>query len=134
MAGIQWSETYSVGVPALDEDHKRLIDIINRADAAYAERESADSIINELEDYARYHFAREEDLLVEAGYAELAEHKREHSDFIAWLDAVQKTSRYAPEANFDIAKTAGDFLKDWLITHILATDMKYKRTLAPPEA
>ncbi len=130
MAKIQWSDTYSVGVPILDEDHKKLIDIINRADEAYERGKAADGIIGELEDYARYHFSREEEMLKSVDYLELDDHKREHGEFIEWLGAVQKVAKVAPEANFYVAKTAGDYLKKWLIIHILASDMKYKDVLS----
>ncbi len=130
MAKIQWSDTYSVGVPILDEDHKKLIDIINRADAAYERGTTAGGIIGELENYARYHFSREEEMLRSVDYPELNDHVLEHGQFIEWLGAVQKSARMAPDTNFYVAQTARDYLKKWLITHILASDMKYKDVLS----
>ena len=130
MAKIQWSDTYSVGVPILDEDHKKLIDIINRAVEAYERGTAAGGIIGELEDYARYHFSREEELLRSVDYPELNDHVLEHGQFIEWLGAVRESARMAPDTNFYVAQTAGDYLKKWLITHILATDMKYKDVLS----
>ena len=130
MAIIEWSDSYSVGVPALDDDHKRLIDIINRVEEAERKGASVPWVLEDLEDYARGHFRREEERMAAADYPGLAGHRERHQAFVEWLDTVRKTYAMDPEAQFHLAATVKDYLKNWLINHILATDMEYKEYLA----
>ena len=65
MAFLKWSEKMSVGVPALDADHKKMVDLINGLSKTMNEGGSVDEVcqaINALVDYARYHFEMEERL------------------------------------------------------------------------
>lgn len=126
---IEWRDSYSVGVPVLDEDHKQLISIINRVSKAASKKTPADWAIGELQDYARDHFAREEKLLEAAGFDGFDAHKREHKSFIDWLNTVKSTYRIDREAEFYLAETVSAYLRDWLNHHILETDMKYKGTI-----
>ena len=129
MAALQWSETYSVGVSILDEDHKRLIEIINRANDAIAQKSSAEWLVQELKDYAHIHFAREEEMLMSANYPDIEEHQRQHGQFVEWLETVERTFRFTPGAYHLVGEAVSSYLNDWLINHILVTDMEYKDAL-----
>lgn len=130
MALIEWVESYSVGVDQLDADHKRLIDIINRIDAAQAASRSISWAIGELADYARYHFEREEKMMQDAAYSDLEKHQRRHEEFLEWLRSVQVSLRMVPDAQFHIGSDVRDYLGRWLTKHILVEDMSYKGELA----
>lgn len=130
MALIEWTDAYSVGVDALDADHKSLIDIINRVDEAQKARRSISWAVGELSDYARHHFSREEEMMKAAGYADLDEHKKRHREFLDWLRSVQVSLRMVPDAQFHLGADVRDFLGRWLTEHILVEDMKYKGELA----
>jgi hemerythrin len=86
--------------------------------------------MEQLTDYARSHFAREEEMLEAADYADLADHKRQHGAFIEWLESVKRTYTMSPEAHGYISETVRDYLKNWLVKHILTTDMEYKDVLS----
>lgn len=129
---IEWTEAYSVGVDRLDADHKRLIDIINRIDEVERSNRSVSWAIAELADYARYHFAREEQMMTEAGYGEAAPHRERHLEFLAWLRSVQVSLKVAPDVQFHLGDDLRDYLVRWLTEHILVEDMKYKGELTPP--
>ncbi len=129
MALIEWQESYSVGVAKLDDDHKRLIDIIRRVDEADKAGRSVQWVLEELRSYAEYHFRGEEERLAAAGYPDLEEHKREHHAFVEWLTTVERTYNMAPDAAFHIAETVNDYLSEWLTHHILLIDMQYKGKL-----
>jgi len=129
MAKLEWQDSYSVGVSDLDDDHKRLIDIINRVARAERDNEPVDWVLEELEDYARVHFAREEERMQAAGYPGFDAHVEKHREFVEWLRAVERTYKLSPETESYLADSVNAHLTDWLTRHILETDMAYKGKL-----
>jgi hemerythrin len=67
---VTWDESYSVKVSQCDADHKKLFELINTLhDAMLAGDRKAvvAQVIDELTDYATYHFAREDAMLEKRG-------------------------------------------------------------------
>ena len=126
MKRFEWTEEYSVGDPDIDEDHRGLFELIERLQHAPYTDELIAEIIGELEDYARHHFAREEELMARVGYPGLDAHAREHREFVEWLDTVKSTYRRAAESPFEVGDVVNTFLKRWLTRHIMEQDMKYR--------
>ena len=126
MAFLNWKNNYSVGVLELDQQHRRLIEIINELHSTMAagnDRARLQKVMEQLTEYTIYHFRFEESLMQRHGYPNLAEHKRVHAAM------EQRVAEFAQA----ISVTTGsysiqllDFLKQWLTRHILETDMKYK--------
>jgi two-component system cell cycle response regulator len=84
MIRFQWDEGMSVGVESIDQDHRRIIDIINQLSEAFEKgsgREVVVGLFDRLEEYASTHFAREERLMEEAGFPGLQEHAAQHKSF-----------------------------------------------------
>lgn len=131
MAYIAWDDAMSVGVPVLDADHQRLIRLLNAYVEALENDEGlmvTDSIFAALGDYVQSHFAREEEILAEAGYADLEAHKQAHRDLEARFAALRDSYVLNPDKRAE--KAVEDFLIDWLTSHILKTDMRYKDVVA----
>lgn len=130
MLPIQWRESYSVGVPALDTQHRRLLEIINELAEVTTAGGQSDLFFAALDALARYaenHFADEERILRDTGYPALAEQEQEHDHFITHV--LQTTEKL----HLKQAKLPGetvDFLKKWFIEHILGKDQEYKPFLA----
>ena len=121
---IVWSEHFSVGVPAMDEEHKKLIAMLNQL-RHRDETGTAFNIVMQMFEYASVHFKHEEELLAHVGYSELETQKREHAAFLA------KTSSFS-ESNMDDPALCDDllvYLLKWMVHHILEEDMKYKRCI-----
>lgn len=125
MAFLNWTEKMSVGIESIDDQHKKLISQINavvdnilvpgKADKSF------DQIMDELILYTKKHFAFEEDLFATHNYAETADHLNHHERLRSGLVShVDKFRR----GQLDQAQLL-EFLKDWLIKHIMETDMKY---------
>ena len=129
MALIEWQDSFSVGIDKMDADHKRLFDIINRVDEAEKAGKSVQWALEDLRNYTEYHFKREEERMTAAAYPEIDEHKREHTAFVEWLVAVERTYNLSPDAHFHIAETVNEYLRDWWTHHILLIDMQYKGRL-----
>jgi hemerythrin len=127
---MQWTEKLSVGVAVLDEDHKKLVGMVNELyDAMQAGhgKEKLGPILNQLVQYTRMHFAREEKFFSETGYADSAAHKQQHEALTRQVLEVQK--KYAGGEVATLSVEVMHFLRDWLVKHIQGSDQSYRAHL-----
>jgi len=127
---VEWTDRLSVGVPQLDDDHKTLIDIINRVLATERQGGSVKWALGELAAYANDHFTREERMMEAAGYPDLEAHRRTHKAFIEWLRSVRTIYGADPGAEYYLAETIRGYLQTWLTDHIMKVDADYKGKIA----
>jgi hemerythrin-like metal-binding protein len=120
-----WSDIYSVKIGIIDSQHKNLVNIINELHQAMITRhgkEQLGTILSTLIKYTQMHFKTEENLLESHQYPEYARHKTEHDQLTKTvLDFRSKFQRDEIGLTIEVM----DFLKDWLIKHILGTDKRY---------
>ena len=121
---IVWNDQFSVGVPRMDAQHRQLIDLINALHPD-TDADSASKVISGMFDYASLHFAEEEELLRQVGYSELHTQQREHQSFLLKASEFSKSDLHKPE----LCAQSSDFLRSWMLHHILEEDMKYKRCI-----
>ena len=124
---LKWTPKMSVGVGVLDEDHKRLVGMINDLYDAMQAGHGKEALCRTLDDLVRYtqmHFAREEKYFADTGYPATAAHKREHDTLTGQVLDVQKN--YAAGASAALSIDVLRFLKDWLLNHIQISDQKYR--------
>ncbi|MCK5725315.1 MAG: hemerythrin family protein [Thiotrichaceae bacterium] len=124
-----WKDEYSVGIKSLDDDHRKLLCLINKLQTAvhYQTGEIFEKeALDELVAYTKYHFDREEKMLEEAGYPDLDDHKKTHKAMIAEVEGfVEAYNQKGHEALKEVAA----YLKNWLIGHINGTDKEYSALL-----
>lgn len=121
---VVWQEAYSLGVDELDDQHRELFAIMNRLWSAIvrkAEGREMAGIIGELEHFTAVHFSHEENLMRRSEYPLYAEHRAYHRSFIQRL-ADEKA---AAEAEEKVSLGLLQFLRDWLVNHILVNDRAY---------
>jgi hemerythrin len=123
---IQWDEKFITGVDEVDTQHKKLIEIASRAHSLLTDKFITDKyddiivIIEELADYAQYHFSCEEKLMKERGYKKLFSHVMEHQQF---MEKVASTDlRKVDEDQNAYLLGIVNFIVDWTINHILEND------------
>ncbi|MCA1971465.1 MAG: bacteriohemerythrin [Caenispirillum sp.] len=124
---LTWSDKMSVGVEALDADHRKLMGFVNDLHAAVRGRAATADvgrILDDLISYTEYHFEVEERLQKLARYPGLDDHRKAHEALKAKVYALRDKFK-ADERALDNMKVF-DFLSDWLVRHILGDDMKYK--------
>ncbi len=124
---MTWTEKLSVGVVVLDEDHKRLVSMVNELyDSMQAGhgKETLGRILNDLVHYTKVHFAREEKFFAQSGYPAAAAHKHEHDALTQQVMEVQQ--KYMAGASAALSIDVLRFLKSWLINHIQGSDQKYR--------
>lgn len=129
MARIEWTTDLSVGVVIVDEQHKKLFQLIDDFYAniqTQSPAERVNHLIEALKEYSVFHFTEEEGLMRKAGYVDYEVHKQQHDAFIAKVDdfAVRFKS-----GKLILTVEITNFIKDWLIKHISVMDKKYVPTL-----
>ncbi len=121
---ITWGPALQVGHKDIDEQHQKLIDLVNRLNDAMRaghSKEILNDVLTQLVNYTVYHFNTEERLMAQYHYTASATHKTEHQKFIDDVSRFKK--------NFDLGQSTVsteimNFLRDWLARHIMQTDKK----------
>lgn len=127
---ITWKDQYSVNIREIDEQHKKLIAMINELHDAMMTgkgKEVMTTVLDKLANYCVSHFAMEERLMSTNGYPEYADHKDKHVKMTAKVVDLQK--KLAQGGTAVMSNDVMTFLKSWLDKHILGTDMKYSSFL-----
>lgn len=122
---FQWKEAYSVKVAALDNQHKKLFELVNELHQAMGEghgNDVAGGILTRLIDYTVQHFTAEEKLMERHKYPALMSHRAEHKTLTDKANAFKKefdagTSNVTPQLM--------TFLQQWLRNHIQSVDQRY---------
>jgi hemerythrin-like metal-binding protein len=129
MALLQWDQEYSVNIPDLDEQHKKifsLIDTLHDAMCAGKGRVVVGTVLTDLLDYTATHFAHEERLFAEYAYPQAEIHMAEHEKLVQQVKAFK--AKY-DAGNAQITVDVMLFLKNWLNNHIHVLDKKYSAYL-----
>ncbi len=122
---IEWSERFSVGIPSIDLQHRRLVDLLNRLQQAVATDQTTEvlqDIFDELLHYTVDHFGYEEKLLEEYGYPGTEKHQRQHA---VLRKQVQTLRERHLNGELIFSDALVDFLKSWLKEHIQGSDREY---------
>lgn len=133
---IVWSEDLRIGHPVIDQDHQKLIEIINEFFARQG-KDDEKKVLNDtfrgLLDYARAHFEREQKIQHEAMYPYLAMHAAEHKKLLNQVKEmasayfVKKTKPLDEAALADVRQ----LLRHWLIDHIKKFDTNMREWVQP---
>ncbi len=126
MSLIVWNSELSVGVPSIDNQHKKLVTLLNQLHDAMMGgkgKEVVGPVLKGLIEYTGTHFKHEEDLFARTGYPEAAAHKKEHADLVRKVVEIQE--KYETSGPGILTIQVMSFLKDWLTKHIQGTDKRY---------
>lgn len=129
MAFINWTEEFITGIQSIDDQHRHLVDLVNKfEDASRRGRGSRimSEILNDLVGYTQEHFAHEEKIMEECGFPGLKQHKASHRQLL------QKIERFQFEFETEKRRVTTDvreLLLYWVRSHILQDDMAYAKHL-----
>jgi hemerythrin len=124
-----WQAKYSVGIPEIDAQHKKLIGLINelfKAMRVGGGDQIMAKLFESLLQYTQQHFAFEENLMRKGRYSGLEAHLEEHRKLIS---QVQELRTKFLSGKITISIQVMTFLKEWLQAHILGSDAKYAHVL-----
>ncbi|MBU1564862.1 MAG: bacteriohemerythrin [Proteobacteria bacterium] len=123
---INWRDEFSVGVAEMDQQHKKLLAMINRLIAeqkVLTDPKTIADLLTSMIDYADEHFRAEEFLMAEYGYDRKTEQEEAHRAFAEKTQSFCSTAYIGPNI---LSEALLDFLGTWLVGHILREDMQYK--------
>jgi hemerythrin len=124
MSLIEWKDGFSVGVAAVDLEHRQLIELINELNDQAGEGAASEQTLAMLgEIYAQIsaHFALEEKYMRETEYARFAEHKADHECLLDELRDIMDDVE--DRAEYD-ADTLGAKLERWFTVHFQTHDAR----------
>jgi hemerythrin len=125
MALIQWVDTLSVGIEEIDNQHKKIFEIINKINDALSQLENEKflpAVFQDLVDYANNHLSTEEMYFEKFNYPEKDPHILAHK---AYRDKIADFKKRWEESQSDVADEIVDFLENWWQSHIWNVDKKY---------
>lgn len=127
MEYITWTSELNVGVEKFNDEHKKLVDYINRLHMGIVSGDSKsalESILSGLIEYTAGHFSHEEDLMIRHSYANYEIHRQEHENLKAKvIDFDQRLKEGKLAFSIELMK----FLRDWLTNHINISDKAYSK-------
>jgi hemerythrin len=127
---IVWNEQYSVKVKELDNQHKRIFEIINKLDSHMRQgkgKEILGSVLIDMVEYTKVHFAAEERILRDNGYPDYDQHKAIHEKVTEKVSSIHR--QYLEGNGSHLSIEAMNYLNNWLQKHILGTDQGYSSHL-----
>jgi len=126
MAEMIWNEKMSVGVQDLDDDHKKLVALLNEMDEAVVagqSRDAVNAIIDRLMVSIKAHFAREEDFMAKSDFPGAAEHHREHDETL--MAILEWQAHFKTASSSILSPEVLNRFQSWLDNHIQGADMQY---------
>ncbi len=124
MAKLAWSRDLETGIEVIDQQHRMIVDYINKLDDARASGQKNDvvaRVIGDLVDYTVSHFAFEESLQEEAKYPYLKAHKRVHDIFVRRVGEYQERFKLGEDISGELHR----LMFNWLFSHIQGDDADY---------
>lgn len=125
MAHWIWKPSYSIGIEEIDEQHKNILELINKLNIAsyYKKPYMVEEVLEDILKYTVEHFAFEEALMQKNAYPLLQEHSDAHKSFINRIIFFKERH----ENGEDVAKQLRSDLQLWFIHHIQHDDIDYKK-------
>jgi hemerythrin len=122
---LPWNNSLAIGIASIDAQHQQLVSYLNELyDAMTAKKgpEVTGRILSQLVDYTVKHFAHEEQFFAQTGYPDSAAHIKEHNDL---KQKVGEFGKSFAAGKATINAELMNFLRSWLMTHIMQSDKKY---------
>ncbi|TNC98394.1 MAG: hemerythrin-like metal-binding protein [Gallionellaceae bacterium] len=127
-----WREQLSVGNNVIDSDHKYLIELINTAETSLNSKNRRDLMgaLDNLGQYSRLHFDREEKIASAVGYTQMPHLSQSHQELLTHLDQIRgEIDAMGQDWSTETVEHFTKFLRDWLINHVIKEDLLMKPTL-----
>lgn len=130
---FKWAPYFETGLETVDEQHHRLVELINLLSNRVASGQSlsaqtVDRVLDGLSRYATFHFASEEALMRDAALdpRHIRRHEKAHADFVAEVGRMREAAALDSSA---VAPVLLRFVTSWLTFHILDSDQAMARQI-----
>lgn len=126
---LQWKPSYSLGIPAVDLEHREMIQMINEVYASLADdrdNPEVENVLGEIHARISAHFALEERMMREAAYSEYSQHKDSHEDLLEQIRDLMDSWVDDPQAGREVLQSS---LSDWFAVHFATFDARLHKKL-----
>ena len=127
---IEWRDEFKIGIPAVDHEHRQLIDLINALHRQMSDKDEpavVEGFLAELFAEISAHFALEEKLMRDLKYDQTDAHKAEHERLLDEIRDIMEA--YADDAYYDYEDALGAHLRIWFSGHFSTADVRLHRFL-----
>ncbi|WP_427977145.1 GGDEF domain-containing protein [Agarivorans sp.] len=132
MESFRWTADFETGITQVDQQHRQLINLINKIGQLLTENQTSSSELKslniELHTYVKEHFQTEEQLMAQhrVDVRHLKPHVQAHHEF---LNEISKLNQLDQSAKYQQVKNLLDYLIQWLAYHILGIDQVLAKQL-----
>jgi hemerythrin len=122
---IEFDDSLVTGNSEIDSQHKELISKISDFMTSCTDgsgKVKAIKMLDYLEEYTNFHFNAEEKLQEDAGYPELANHKKQHEEFKKTIKELYEFLEDSEGPTEDFVKQVQKNVVSWLFIHIKSFD------------
>ena len=130
---LQWKPQYSVGIAAVDHEHRELIDLINTLYDQLTEGRSkvtVEAFFGDLFKGISAHFALEERFMSERRYDQLAEHKGDHERLLDQIRDIMDDYESGHDRAYRLR--LGPQLDRWFTRHFQTMDAALHQSMGQP--
>ncbi len=130
MALIEWKDSFGLGMPDIDHEHRQLIDLINALHAELDDDAGDDQVAEALTDIfgsISAHFALEETHMRQSGYDQYASHKAEHETLLDDIREIMDVQARGGYANYEAVLS--EHLSEWFVEHFRTADARLHRMM-----
>jgi diguanylate cyclase (GGDEF)-like protein/hemerythrin-like metal-binding protein len=123
---LAWGAAHAIGIQDIDDQHRHLVELIDRLSAALVDALDSDTIVARLNDlvrYAEFHFATEELLMEQHQVADLARHRDEHRRL---LHDIRNLHVVGDPGSLSLILR---YLQEWLLRHVDGLDRQLGQVL-----
>ncbi|VAW13934.1 Hemerythrin domain protein [hydrothermal vent metagenome] len=128
---LEWKDSYSVGVEAVDHEHRELIDLINAlhdeftaGDGGGSGRRDPLAIFGDIYKGISSHFALEEKFMREHGYDQLSDHKGDHERLLDELRDIMDDYNDGGDDRQHASVELSEQLGTWFAQHFKIHDAR----------
>jgi hemerythrin-like metal-binding protein len=124
---IRWKKSFSTDIVSIDNEHRRLIDMLNDFIGGEPTKKNILNTLDEITLETIHHFQHEEHVMLNIQYPRYAKHKEKHRLLIA--DINKYRARIAENGNKSNFSEIVRYLKYWLLRHLVSEDTQLNRYL-----
>lgn len=120
---LSFTSKLSVGYEPMDNQHKKWIDLFNKIYQTFmsgANKDEIQLVLKDLVDYTLWHFNFENEMMKKYNFSGFDNHLGQHNAIIEELDKIYMKMDRGEEV---LIVNVLEFLKKWLVNHILKTDV-----------
>lgn len=121
-----WNKNFETGHPEIDEQHKKLVELLNNLANTLVNEEEIEvsRAFKELADYADYHFSEEESIWSKYLKSDhlLESHQLTHASFLPKVLEIKERDQHKPL--LIVVENIVKFLIRWLAFHIIDDDKR----------